>query len=91
VATQFIVHSLQEPVEIVVGHVYELTLSLVFLIVYKVEAEGSAVPVVPEGLQGLTLVFMVHDIGFEVEKVKGFIDRRESVLPSLLLGGGWSG
>jgi hypothetical protein len=69
----------------------QLTLSLVFLIVYKVEAEGSAVPVVPEGLQGLTLVFMVHDIGFEVEKVKGFIDRRESVLPSLLLGGGWSG
>ena len=69
----------------------QLTLSLVFLVVYKVEAEGSAVPVVPEGLQGLTLVFMVHDIGFEFEKVKGFIDRRESVLPSLLLGGGRRG
>ena len=52
-----------------------LTLTLVLLIVHKVEAECFVIPVLPEGLQSLTLVFMIHDKCFKVEKVKLFVDR----------------
>ena len=85
---QFIVHSLYKTIEIVVCDVKLLTLPLVFLIVNKVETEYVVIPVLPEGLQSLTLVFMIYDKCFEVEKVKLFIDRRQFILPSTLF---WRG
>ena len=64
-----------------------LSLTLVFLVMHKVEAEGVVVPVLPQCLKSFTLVFMIYYKCFELEKVKLFVDRRQPILPRLLL---WS-
>jgi hypothetical protein len=74
VLAQFVIHTLEETIEEVVGHMEDDTLSLVLLIVDEIEREGCIIPALPECLQCLFLVVCIDNQGLDIIEVKAIWD-----------------